>query len=184
MKKKIIIKTLIIMFLGIPLVCLTKPFAPNASYTVCFTPGENCTQEIVNTIDKAQKTILVQAYQFTSSPIEKAVINAKQRGVDVKIILDKSQYKQNKFCSSQFFSDYGIPVWIDSKPSIAHNKVFIIDNKEVITGSFNFSKNAQEHNAENLLIINDSILAKMYAQNWHQRLEASVSLDEYSKKYD
>lgn len=180
--KKTTIKILITLFLILPSVGLAKTFSSDANYTVCFTPGENCTQEIVNVIDKAQKTILVQAYQFTSAPIEKAVMDAKERGVNVKIILDKSQYKPNKFCSSKLLSDNGVSVWIDNKPSIAHNKIFIIDNEKVITGSFNFSKNAQKHNAENLLIIKDSTLAKIYTQNWQQRLQASIPLLEYIKK--
>ena len=71
----------------------------------------------------------------------------------------------------------GIPVLIDKKPAIAHNKVMIIDESEVITGSFNFSDNAQFHNAENLLVINDKALAKEYMNNWNQRATQSVTLD-------
>ena len=118
---------------------------------VCFTPGQNCTLKISNTLDKAKKSILVQAYSFTSAPIAKHLIEAKKRGVDVKVILDKSQTSQD-YSALRFFINQRIPVWIDYKPAIAHNKIMIIDGIEVITGSFNFTKAAQNKNAENVLI--------------------------------
>ena len=65
------------------------------SSQVCFMSGQNCTQLIVNIINAARKQILVQAYSFTSMPIAKALVDAKRRGVDVKIILDKSQIKKH-----------------------------------------------------------------------------------------
>jgi hypothetical protein len=55
---------------------------------------------------------------------------------------------------------------IDDKHAIAHNKVMVIDGRTVLTGSFNFTKAAEEKNAENLLVIEDAALAKRYADNW------------------
>jgi len=62
----------------------------------------------------------------------------------------------------------GIPVWIDAKHAIAHNKVMVIDGTTVITGSFNFTKAAEEKNTENLIILRDTGLAKLYMENWEQ----------------
>ncbi len=146
---------------------------------VCFTPGGNCTADIVNVINQAHKSLLIQAYQFTSPPIARAVVDAKNRGVDVKIILDKTQYSDKKYSSAQFFANEGVPVWIDYRPHIAHNKIMIIDNQIVITGSFNFTRNAQDHNAENLLIIKSPQLASIYQNNWDNRLAASYTLQQY-----
>ena len=72
---------------------------------------------------------------------------------------------------SMIFLPTGIPVRIDAKHAIAHNKVMIIDGETVITGSFNFTKAAEESNAENLLIIHDKKLAELYTKNWqgHER---------------
>lgn len=147
--------------------------------TCCFTPGENCTQKIVNIISHAKKLLWIQAYQFTSQPISNAVIAAKQRGVDVRIILDKTQYTQNPNAPATLLSQAGIPVWIDNKVKIAHNKVMIVDNHDLISGSFNFSRSAQTRNAENVLIIKSSTLAKLYAANWKNRQAASLTLQEY-----
>ena len=131
---------------------------------------------IVDTIATAKKTLLVQAYSFTSAPIAKAVVDAKKRGIDVKVILDKSQFSQ-KYSSSKFLMSQNIPVWDDSKVAIAHNKVMVIDSKTVITGSFNFTKSAQNKNAENVIVISDSTLAKKYSENWNNRLNKSEKMN-------
>ena len=67
----------------------------------------------------------------------------------------------------------GIPTWIDAQHAIAHNKVMVIDGATVITGSFNFTKAAEENNAENMLVIRDKALADKYAANWQAHVEHS-----------
>lgn len=145
-----------------------EPFNAKADYTVCFTPGEHCTQTIVNTISSAKEQIDVQAYNFTSKPILSALITAAKQGVKVSVILDKSVIRSENN-AADLLSANAIPVWIDERPSIAHNKVMIIDNRTVITGSFNFTKAAQTRNAENVLIIKDESLAQHYERNWIKR---------------
>lgn len=169
-------KYLILIFLIImPWNSNADRFEKQADYAVCFTPGQDCTQLIVDAIDNAVNTIWVQAYSFTSRPIGKALVTAQQRGVQVKIIFDKSilDYDHN---SAAYFMKHRIPIWIDSQPAIAHNKVIIIDQTRVITGSFNFTRAAQQDNAENVLLIDDGHLAQQYLQNWQRRQAASKPL--------
>ena len=144
----------------------------NTPTQVCFSPNGGCTETIVNQIETAKSEILVQAYSFTSAPIAKALIDAFKRGVKVEAILDKSQ-KRERYTSATFISNAGIPTYIDSKHAIAHNKIMIIDKETVITGSFNFTKAAEEKNAENLLIIRNKNLAKVYMENWYKHKEHS-----------
>ncbi len=143
-------------------------------YQVCFTPGQNCTGLIVNTINKAQKNIDVQAYGFTSQPIINALVNAEKRGVQVRIILDKSNLSGNNSVIPTIEAA-NIPVWIDYKVKIAHNKVMVIDAQTVITGSFNFTSSAQNRNAENVLIVQNPQLAAQYEQNFQNRQAAAVT---------
>jgi len=119
--------------------------------------------------------VLVQAYSFTSAPIAKAVVDAKKRALDVRVILDKSNVRQG-YSAATFLEHAGIPVLIDSAHGIAHNKVMILDGQTVITGSFNFTKAAEEHNAENLVVIHDGLIAALYAQNWKAHAAHSRSL--------
>lgn len=150
----------------------------NNAYRVCFTPGGQCTRLIVLAITHAKKSINVQAYSFTAKPIAKALIQAKQRGVKVIAILDKSNTHE-KYSQMDALSQAGIPVYIDSKVRIAHNKVIILDGVATITGSFNFSWSAQHRNAENVLLIHNKKLSKRYTHNFYNRLKHSVRLMQY-----
>jgi len=137
----------------------------NVSAQVYFSPKGGGTEAIVNEIGSAQSEIFVQAYSFTSTPIAKALIDAHKRRVKVEVILDKSQ-RREKYTSATFLANMGIPTYIDDKHAIAHNKIIVIDGKTLITGSFNFTKAAEEKNAENLLIIKSKELAASYLENW------------------
>ena len=108
---------------------------------MCFTPGGNCTDLIVNAVGGAKTSILVQAYSFTSAPIAKALLDAHKRGVRGEVILDRSQ-RTEKYSSADFLANQGVPTKIDAAPAMPYNKVIIVDGETVITGSFNFTKAA------------------------------------------
>jgi hypothetical protein len=141
----------------------------------CFAPehhgGLTCTDQIVSAIAGAHQVILVQAYGFTSPPIAKALADAHKRGIEVRVILDRNNLKEG----AAFLQHMGITPLIDSNHAIAHNKVMVIDVREVITGSFNFTKAAQEKNAENVVFINDPATATAYAQNWKDHAAHSMA---------
>ena len=138
----------------------------SSSWQAYFSPTGGCTVAVVKELNSAKSNILVQAYSFTSAPIAKALVDAYKRGVQVQVILDKSQRTAN-YSEADFTAHAGIRTLIDAKHAIAHNKIMVIDSQVVITGSFNFTKSAEEHNAENLLVIHDVELAKRYTENWH-----------------
>jgi phosphatidylserine/phosphatidylglycerophosphate/cardiolipin synthase-like enzyme len=140
---------------------------------VYFSPHGGCTEAVVRAVKAAQRQVLVEAYSFTSETIAVALIEAEKRGVDVEVILDRSQ-EQARGSDADLISESGIPTFIDSAYRIAHDKVMIIDGNKVITGSFNFTKSAEEYNAENLLVIsNDPPLAEQYTASWKQHLAQS-----------
>ena len=142
---------------------------------VAFSPNSGATKLVTDTIHQAKKQILVQAYSFTSPAIAKALADAKARGVDIEVILDKSQWTE-KYSGATYLANHKIPVLIDDKHAIAHNKVMIIDGNTVITGSFNFTRAAEERNAENVIVLeNNPVLARVYAQNWRAHAEHSVA---------
>lgn len=140
-----------------------EPDSP--TWHVYFSPNHGATKAVVDALDAAKATILVQAYSFTSAPIAKALVEAHARGVDVQVILDRRE-TGTKYSSADFVAHAGIPTLIDGAHAIAHNKVMIIDGGTVITGSFNFTSAAERQNAENLLVIRDRALAVRYAENW------------------
>lgn len=139
---------------------------------VFFSPRGGAQDALVATIGQAKGSIFVQAYSFTSAPIAKALVDAAKRGVKIEAILDKSQ-RSERYTGATFLRNEGIPVYIDDKHAIAHNKVMIIDGSIVVTGSFNFTKAAEEKNAENLLIIRSKEMARIYIDNWDKHKEHS-----------
>ena len=141
---------------------------------VYFSPNGGCTETIVAALDEAKQTVRVQAYSFTAPPIAKALAAAKGRGVDVRVILDKSQ-RTERYSGADFIAHAGIPVLIDEKPAIAHSKVIVIDGVTVITGSFNFTTSAESRNVENLLVLRSADLAALYTANWQARAAVSVA---------
>jgi len=172
-------------------------FPANSSYEVCFTPDQNCTQEIIDLINSAQSQIRMQIYSFTSKPIARALVQAEKRGVDVQVIYDRSddanssnnntddensdsehkKYKYSGFSLQPYLTKNHIPGFIDPAMGIAHNKVIIIDGQIVETGSFNYTKSAQVNNAENILMINSKPLAQDYLANWNSRQKISSPLN-------
>lgn len=160
---------------------LARPAAPapvvvpltGADVVLAFSPNGPATDLIVQALRGARRQVLVQAYGFSAPAILQALGQAKDRGVDVRIILDKSN-RTAKYSGATYVANHGIPVWIDDSVRIAHNKVMIIDGRDVITGSFNFTKSAQDGNTENLLWIRNSpTLANQYIKNWNWRVQLS-----------
>lgn len=149
------------------------PASTGAQWHVTFSPNGGATEAVVAGIGKAQKTIYVQAYSFTSTPIAEALISAHKRKVKVVILLDKSN-ENGKGSSLSMLVNSGIPVYLDCKHAIAHNKIIIIDSKTVFTGSFNFTAAAEKSNAENSLELTDPKLAEVYTGNWNAHKEHST----------
>ena len=117
-----------------------------------FSPKGGCTDAIVREIRCARHEILVLAYSFTSKPIAQALVDAKLRGIHVDIVLDHSN-EHELYTDMHFFLEQGLTPLIDPHHAIAHNKVMVIDNRTLLTGSFNFTQHAENENAENLLVI-------------------------------
>ena len=113
-----------------------------SAISVYFSPRGGCTAAVVQALDAAKHSVRVQAYSFTWAPIAKAIVDAKRRGVDVEILLDKSQRTETS--SADFIAHAGIPTFIDAVHAIAHNKVMVIDGETFLTGSFNFTAAAEE----------------------------------------
>lgn len=166
MKMRRCLLSFILVGLVSPISPLVAQPAPCPQIQVYFSPQGGCTEAVVSALAHATNSVLVQAYSFTSAPIAKALVDAHRRGVQVQVILDKSQ-RTERYSSATFLVNAGIPTLIDDKHAIAHNKIMVIDSRRVITGSFNFTKAAEQNNAENLLVIDgDTELAAKYTANW------------------
>ena len=172
MKPKIWLPIIIILLLLLSgsQTAAQPPEKPKIS--VYFSPNGGCTQAILAEIANAKVSILMQAYIFESADIAKALVAAHKKGVKVEVILDRRQRKES-YGIADFLANSGIPTRIDSAHAYAHNKVLVNDEETVITGSFNFTKSAEDKNAENLLVIKDKDIAMKFAENWKEHARHS-----------
>jgi phosphatidylserine/phosphatidylglycerophosphate/cardiolipin synthase-like enzyme len=155
------------------LLAMTSTSTGELPVEVFFSPNGGCEKAIISVIDNAKQVIFAQAYGFTSKPIAEALIKAKQRQVFIIIILDKSNVKLPTSQITNFVKS-GIPIKIDKSHAIAHDKIMIIDNSIVITGSYNFTMNAEHNNAENVVIIRDKQIAEIFIKNWNIHAQHST----------
>ena len=131
---------------------LLRKLCQPPSHAVHFSPKGGCTEMVVAELKRARREVLVLAYSFTSQPIAEALVEAKLRGVNVEIVLDHSNEKE-AHTDLHYFLEQKLTPLIDAHHAIAHNKVMVIDGHTVLTGSFNFTNQAEHENAENLLIL-------------------------------
>ncbi|ECF0927215.1 phospholipase D family protein [Salmonella enterica subsp. diarizonae] len=141
------------------------------SIQVGFSPEGTAQQVVLNSINQSQQSIRMMAYSFTSPVIVKALINARKRGVDVKVVVDeKGNRGKASVAAMNLLVNAGIPVRTVSKFKILHDKIIISDKNSVETGSYNFSQSANSANSENAILIQDvPELAKQYLQHWQSR---------------
>ena len=136
---------------------------------------------IIKNIDDAKEFISIAMYAFTDREIASAIIRAKDREVDIKIYLDRSQVNA-EYSKSRYFVNNGIKdIRISSNSYIMHNKFAVIDNEIVITGSYNWTASAGERNDENLLVIDDKNIIKEYQNQFNNLWNNKYSPGRYNE---
>ena len=132
-----------------------------------FTPKDNATTAIVNQLKQAQKSIHFMAFSFTDDTMGQAMLDRAAAGVEVRGIFETTGSK-TQFSEYGRMKDAGLDVLQDGNPYLMHHKVIVIDGRTVVVGSFNFSKGAQNNNDENLLIIDDANLARLFDEEFER----------------
>ncbi|MFI5405042.1 MAG: phospholipase D family protein [Nitrososphaerales archaeon] len=132
-----------------------------ANTSVYFSPDPANETRIVSIINSAKQTIDMAAFSLTLDSVADALIKAHQRGVKVRLLLDKQQTSVKK-ADYKRLESAGIPVKVDQKSGLMHNKFIIVDSVLVQTGSFNYTDNAVKNNYENLVFIDDGITIEQF----------------------
>jgi phosphatidylserine/phosphatidylglycerophosphate/cardiolipin synthase-like enzyme len=130
------------------------PAAFEDDVAVYFSPTGGAMAALVSQINGAKRSIDVQAYLITAKQVVEALQAAQNRGVYVRIVLDKNN-SGGIYSMVAYLSKTTLPVWRDGRHKDQHNKIMLIDGRIIITGSFNFTDPSEDQNAENLLIIRD-----------------------------
>ena len=149
----------------------------SATYEVAFSPSRKSEDAILRFIMEAKKYVHVAAYSFTSKEIAQALLDAKARGVDVRVVVDRSQ-ESGKYSAATFLANHAVSVRVDGEYQLQHQKIMVVDSASVETGSYNFTASARDRNSENVIIIrNAPELAGLYEANWEKMWKESVVIE-------
>lgn len=157
--------------LGLPFVAFAEP-----KIQVGFSPEGSARQLVLDTINSANSSIQVLAYAFQARDITQALVEARQRGVDVKVVIDKRRNlgKASK-SAMDFVARNGVQLRTSDHFHLQHDKLIIVDGNTVQTGSFNYAPSAETTNSENVLVIRDMPeVASQYVAHWQSRWDLGV----------
>ena len=134
---------------------------------IYFSPEDNFRQRMIALINSATTSIHFLIYSFTNKEIADALIDAQNRGVEVEGVVDED-WSSNQYSKDEYLINAGIDLKYDGNPYTLHDKVMIIDDNIVITGSYNFTNSANDRNAENSLVIKDNTIANEYENEFEK----------------
>lgn len=152
--------------------------------TVLFSPGDECGKVILNKINSAEKSIDLAIYHITSRELSLALIAAVKRGIMVRAYID-GENAQEYYSKANFLKKNGVLVKFEEGEGLMHNKFCIIDDKLVITGSYNWTTSADLRNDENVLFIDSKDMAKIFRiqfeKYWQGNyIDKALYIDKYS----
>lgn len=143
-----------------------------AQIQVLFSPDDRPSRKLVELINQAERRIDFLAYTLTLNGVRDALLDANADGVRVRGVFDAEQ-------TSAAGSDYdslraaGVDVRLDGTFGLMHEKAIILDEETVVMGSYNFTRNADENNDENLLIIRDVDVARLFLEEFERIYSAA-----------
>lgn len=141
-----------------------------------FSPDGGTAAKVLDALNAAQTSLQFMAFAFTRADFAEALVAKAQAGVSVRGVFERRQVEAGADSAWKTLQAAGLDVRLDGNPYVLHHKVFIIDEQIVVLGSYNFSRNAEESNAENLLIIHNAEIAAAYAQEWEKVWDKASNL--------
>lgn len=133
--------------------------------------GSHALGLVLKAVQRAEKSICMAAFSFTSKEISSALVKAHERGVNVMVVADR-EANTDRYTAVTYLANHKIPVRLNGEYDCMHNKFMVVDDKHVQTGSFNYTKAAARKNAENVVVIwNAPELATLYAKEWRKLWE-------------
>jgi phosphatidylserine/phosphatidylglycerophosphate/cardiolipin synthase-like enzyme len=133
----------------------------------CFSRVERCDVLLISLINRANRSVYVAVYSFTRDSLATALISAKERGVEVRVVIERERaYEQG----SEYprLKSAGVDVRLDGNPNLMHHKFMVIDGYVVVTGSYNWSTAAEDRNDENIVVIFDRDVAQRFVQEFER----------------
>ena len=141
---------------------------------VYFSPDDGVEAQLVRVIESARQSIEVMAFSLTSNALGYALVEAAELGVEVKVVIEGDQAANAGSEVGRLISA-DVDLRLDSNPDSMHHKVIIVDEAVVVTGSYNFSRSAEELNDENIVILYSKEAAAEYLVEFKRIFERAIS---------
>lgn len=139
----------------------TQVYVADTLIEICFAPEDNCSQQVIELLKTAKSSIRFMAFSFTQQEIAAIIIQQAISGIDIQGVIE-SQMSVTSYSVYDELLEANINVIKDKNPDAMHHKIIIIDDEIVLLGSYNFTRNGDLMNDENLLIIHNKEIAGMY----------------------
>lgn len=152
-------------------------YAQELTYKFLFTPTDSVITEINNSIKQSRRALHIAASKLSNKQLINQLNSALLRGISVLIIVDNDSSSETK-TQLALLAKRGACIYLDGNHKTFHNKYIVIDNDEVITGSYNYTRDSEERNAENVVFITSSKAAKAYLTDWNSHHQHSILLNQ------
>ncbi|WP_371437575.1 phospholipase D family protein [Polaromonas sp.] len=151
----------------------------DARIEVAFSPEAGSETLVIKVIDSARQSLRLAGYSFTSPTVVGALIDAKRRGVDVRVLIDdRGNRGRANIAAMNLIVGADIPTRVISTYAIHHDKYIVVDGQHTQTGSFNYSQAAAKSNSENVLVVwNNSKVAASYLAHWESRWSKGMAVE-------
>ncbi len=143
---------------------------------ILFASEDEVIAHLVPVVENAQRSIHFMAFSFTHDDLGAAMLARAEAGVDVQGIFE-TRGSETEYSEMPTLYCNAVPVRQDGNPGTFHHKVIVIDEEVVVTGSLNFSNNADESNDENVVIVTNRDIAAQYIQEFERRWKEATEPD-------
>lgn len=133
---------------------------------VYFSPRGGAADQVIDWVGRANETVHVLIYSFTNDDIGDAIVTAHRRGVEIRVVFEKSQV--SRYSEYWKLRSAGVRVRNDTNPYLMHHKIAVIDGYIILAGSFNWSAAAEERNNENLMVLKSRYLATILEEEFER----------------
>jgi phosphatidylserine/phosphatidylglycerophosphate/cardiolipin synthase-like enzyme len=174
--KKILVIAALFLAGGVPVPSLAADAAPVVTIENAFAPDGGAEALVLKVIDSAASTIRLAAYSLSSPHVVDALLSARQRGVDVRVLVDaRRNARKNSRAALNRLAAAGIPTRVISRYALHHDKYIVADGVTVQNGSFNYTADAATANSENVIVVWHSVrLAQSYLAHWENRWASGI----------
>jgi phosphatidylserine/phosphatidylglycerophosphate/cardiolipin synthase-like enzyme len=161
------------------MLAISSPSYAEPNVQAGFSPEGSARQLVLKVIVDAKHSIQILAYSFQAPDIMQALVDAKKRGVEVRVVVDR---KRNLVASSKqamrFVTRNGVALRTNDRFHLHHDKTIIVDGETIATGSFNFAASAETANSENVVVIRGMPdVTRQYLAHWQSRWDLGVPYD-------